>query len=177
MRDVDSSLQAVIARDRRKVLHMGLAAFGNAADAEDIAQDVFIRIWQRMHQGHTLEDTPSAWVMRVTINVIRDRMRKNWYRRVTLDTAAGRFLAVPSAEEQALAAQPFALLDAVRRLPAKLQDIVLLFYVADQSLQTISEMLGIRESTVKTRLHRARRRLAQIVDDNERGIADGQRLR
>ncbi len=170
--DAEISLQAVIARDRRKVLHMGLAAFGNGADAEDIAQDVFIRIWQRIQQGHTLDDIPSAWVMRVTINVIRDRMRSHWYRRVTVDAAAGLLHEVPSAEDQALRDHPSALLDAVRRLPIDQQDIVLLFYVADQSLQAISEMLGIRASTVKTRLHRARGRLARILG-NERRTSGG----
>jgi RNA polymerase sigma-70 factor (ECF subfamily) len=110
--------------------------------------------------------------MRVTINVIRDRMRSHWYRRVTVDAAAGLLQAVPSAEDQALRGQPSALLDAVRRLPPDQQNIVLLFYVADQSLQAISETLGIRASTVKTRLHRARGRLARILE-NERRTSDG----
>ena len=95
----------MIARDRQKVLHMGLAAFGNAADAEDMAQDVFIRMWQRMEQGHTLDDTPSAWVMRVTINVIRDKMRTPWHGRATVDAEAGDSLSVPSAEDQILEGQ------------------------------------------------------------------------
>ncbi len=166
----------MIARDRQKVLHMGLAAFGNAADAEDMAQDVLIRIWQRMEQGHTIDDTPTTWVMRVTINVIRDKMRTPWHRRVTVDAKAGDSLSVPSREDQVLEGQAPALLAAVRQLPANQRDIVLLFYVADQSLHTISETLGVRDSTVKTRLHRARRRLARILE-SERRTTDGSRSR
>lgn len=166
--DTEDVLHAIIARDRRKVLHMGLTAFGNPADAEDMAQDVFIRIWRRMEQGHTLDDTPSAWVMRVTINVIRDKMRTPWYRRVTVDAEAGNSLSVPSAEDQALEGQASTLLAAVRQLPPSQRDIVLLFYVADQSLHTISETLGVRDSTVKTRLHRARRRLVRILESERR---------
>lgn len=154
-------LRTIIDRDRRRVLHLGLGAFRNHSDAEDVAQEVFIRVWQRIQAGHSLAETPTAWVMRVTVNHIRDRLRTPWQRRVEPDPEAGHQIRVPSAEEVALHHHPPDILDTVHGLAPEQRDVVLLFYVADQSIQAISETLGIRENTVKTRLHRARKHLAR----------------
>lgn len=157
-------MRAIIDRDRKKVLHVILTALGSASDTEDIAQDVFIRTWQRLQQGHTIEDTPSAWVMRVTINCIRDKMRTAWNRRVILQPEDTRTGAVPSAEQEALDRTPSLVVAAIHQLPANQRDVVLLFYVADQSIQAISVALGLPENTVKSRLHRGRQRLARVLE-------------
>lgn len=102
----EEMLRIIIDRDRRRVLHLGFGAFRNPADPEDVAQEVFIRIWERIQNGHNLTDTPTAWIIRVTINHIGDRLPTNWHRRIEPGAQAGHHTLVPSAEEEALRLLP-----------------------------------------------------------------------
>jgi RNA polymerase sigma-70 factor, ECF subfamily len=138
------------------------------AEAEDLTQEVFVRAY-RHRETVFRADNIKAWLFRVAVNLCRDharqiRRRPLVYLREVPDVAAS-----PGVEKMAEERENArALMQMVLRLPVKLKEIVLLYYVEDCSIEEIASMLAIPLSTVKTRLHRARNQLRRIggaIDD------------
>jgi hypothetical protein len=77
-------LLALVQRDRQAVLKVALGYLQNAADAEDVAQDVFLKACQRLAAGVPLAQLTRAWMLRVTVNTAIDRRRSSWLRRSVL---------------------------------------------------------------------------------------------
>lgn len=136
--------------------------------AEDICQEVFLRLWQsppRVREGEHLR----AWLLRVTINACRDYLRTPWRRRVS--TARDEALTAapapgPLPEEQALAFErDEALYRAVMALPLKLREPIILHYYFDYSQQETARMLSIGDGTLRSRLTRARMRLRAMLGE------------
>lgn len=129
------------------VYRLAYARTGNAADAEDVTQDVFLRLLTKA-PAFADDDHAKAWLLRVTANRANDLFRSPWRRRVPLEEA----------REEAAPAQdtPGETLEAVLALPPKLRVVVHLFYYEELSITQIAGLLKMREGTVKTRLSRAR---------------------
>lgn len=128
------------------VYRLAYARTGNAADAEDVTQDVFLRLLTKAPVF--TDDHAKAWLLRVTANRSNDLFRSPWRRRVPLEAA----------KEEAAPAQdtPGETLEAVLALPPKLRVVVHLIYYEELSVTQIAGLLNMREGTVKTRLSRAR---------------------
>lgn len=129
------------------VYRLAFARLGNAADAEDVTQDVFLRLLTKA-PAFADDDHAKAWLLRVTANRSNDLFRSPWRRRVPLEEA----------QEETVPAQdtPGEALEAVLTLPPKLRVVVHLFYYEELSVTQIAGLLKMREGTVKTRLSRAR---------------------
>jgi len=151
------------------VYNLALVQTSSRADAEDIYQDVFLRLATCPTQ-FTGPEHLKAWLLRVTLNCCRDLRRSAWFRRVgplereaapaSLPDSLG-----PSAEDEASAA--FAACElraAVARLKPKLREAVYLHYVEDLDCNAIARMLGSRPSTIRTRLQRARDQLKSTLE-------------
>jgi len=136
----------------------------NAHDAEDAAQEIFLRMYTKI-ETYDQSRKFSTWIFSVASNYCIDRIRR---RRplVPLDDMA---FALPSTEDgperMALRGE---LRDTVQRALATLPDhyrlIAVLRYWHDFSYQEIEEITKLSESAVKTRLHRARKMIAQALD-------------
>lgn len=129
------------------VYRLAYARTGNAADAEDVTQDVFLRLLTKA-PAFSDDDHARAWLLRVTANRSNDLFRSPWQRRVPLEEL----------QEESAPAQdsPGETLEAVLALPTKLRVVVHLFYYEELSVAQIAGLLNMREGTVKTRLSRAR---------------------
>lgn len=129
------------------VYRLAYARTGNAADAEDVTQDVFLRLLTKA-PAFSDDDHAKAWLLRVTANRSNDLFRSPWQRRVPLEEL----------QEKAAPAQdsPGETVAAVLALPPKLRVVVHLFYYEELSVAQIAQLLKMREGTVKTRLSRAR---------------------
>lgn len=150
MRD-ETDLQAAMDTHGDMVYRLALCRLGNRADAEDIYQDVFIRYFRDAtrfrDEGHR-----KAWLIRTTLNRCRDLRRSAWFRHIApLEDAAGQ--AVPTQEDYA------DLWQTVAALPADLGTVVCLHYAEGYTTDEIAALLGCRPATVRTRLHRARKKL------------------
>lgn len=130
------------------------------------------RTWRRTYlygsgnaskRGVSPADIPTAWVMRVTINRIRDKLRTPWHRHVSLVGDAVPTSTVASAEAQVMQAWPGPLMQEVEALPKDQRDVVNLVYIADLGIGSIAQVLRLTPNTVKTRLHRARLRLKEAL--------------
>ncbi len=142
---------------------------GNRADAEDAVQEAFLRAW-RFRDSLTSVPSIRPWLYRVVVNSCYSKLRHEIPHR---DRRAGdeplAHLPAPGAGPEISAERgevADTVLAALQRLPLSLRVPVVLRYYADLSERDIARAIGRRQGTVKSRLHEARRRLA---DDPELG--------
>lgn len=131
---------------------------GNAADAEELVQETFLKAWRAMSRFRH-EAKPTTWLYRILVNTWRDRERKRLLRerRETRVGRATRDPAIGLAQRDLLEA----VLLAVESLPRRQRECLLLRVRADLGHAEIAALLGIGEGTVKTHLLTARRKLVR----------------
>jgi RNA polymerase sigma-70 factor (ECF subfamily) len=136
---------------------------GNRADAEDAVQDAFLRAWRFRD---SLSSVPSIrpWLYRVVVNSCYSKLRQEIPHRDRRagDEPLGAMAASEAGPDTAAERTEVAetVLSALQRLPVSLRVPVVLRYYADLSERDIALAIGRRQGTVKSRLHEARRRLA-----------------
>lgn len=145
----NDEVDAVIHTYSNMVYRLALSQTKNKADAEDVFQEVFLRLVANARPFET-EEHRKAWLIRVTINCSRKLFGSAWFRRtVPLDHEVLQFDTPEKSE----------VYYAVLSLPRKYRTVIHLFYYEDLSIAQISEMLSQNESTIKSQLHRARKML------------------
>lgn len=134
---------------------------GNGPDAEDIAQDVCVRLGQAL-SSFDGRSAFSSWVYRVTLNMVRDFQRAGRRRGAHVEAYAeiAPTEQAPAQEDAATSSQLWA---AVRKLPEKQRDAVLLVYAEDLSHARAAEVMGIKEATVSFHVHEARKTLRGLL--------------
>jgi len=124
----------------------------SAADAEDIYQDVFLRYFQKRPVFES-EEHRKAWLLRVTVNRARSLFTSAWFRKtVPLETC----IAFTEPDERKLD-------EALAQLHQKDRTLLHLFYYEKLSTKEMAQILGRKESTIRTQLTRARRKLAETM--------------
>ena len=139
------------------VYRLALNCLRNPADAEDAAQTAMLRLWQRA-EPFSDDDHLRYWLVRVTLNVCRDFSRSPWRKRtVPLESCREPAFSTPERWE---------LYQAVMALPAKYRLPLYLYYFEGYAVAEVGELLGLKPSTVQTRLARAREKLkAQLKEE------------
>ncbi len=152
------------------VYRLALCQLQNAADAEDVYQDVFLRLLEQRADRWDGEHL-KAWLIRTALNRCADLGRLRRRRGGTLSLEEVPDLARPVDEAAA------ELWDAVGRLPEKLRVAVHLFYGEGYESGEIGALLGVPAATVRSRLRRARAELRDLLGgfDDEESVsrADG----
>ena len=146
------------------VLRVSYYYLGNREQAEDVTQDVFVRLI--VHQPVLEQGREKAWLLKVALNRCRDIWRGSWFKKVVLGHPA--FELFPAPDEIGTAADRYALTEAVNRLRPEFKEVVLLFYYQGFSVTEIADTLGIAEGTVSSRLSRARNKLQEELKGDER---------
>jgi RNA polymerase sigma-70 factor (ECF subfamily) len=147
---------------------------GNAADAEDAAQTVFLKAFERFDE---LGASPAApgWLKTSTRNVClnhlsRYRSRWRFFSEIDRDQDPGAFAdgleshALPVLEALQRADADAALEAAIRALPEHQRVPLVLFHFEEASYQEIADTLGVSLGKVKTDIHRGREALKRILD-------------
>ncbi|MFZ0666395.1 MAG: sigma-70 family RNA polymerase sigma factor [Acidimicrobiales bacterium] len=148
-------LEDLYARTQGRLVIQVAALVGDISAAEDLVQDAFRRCvekWDRV----ALYDDPESWVRSVAFNLARSR----WRRFATMARAVAR-LRQPEAAEPDRA--DVALMTAVSRLPDDEREVVVRHYLLDLPVLVVASQLDVPEGTVKSRLARARARLADTL--------------
>jgi RNA polymerase sigma-70 factor (ECF subfamily) len=137
---------------------------GNPADAEEAVQEAFLRAW-RFRDALTSVPSIRPWLYRVVVNSCYSKLRQEIPHRdhragdgELVDRAAAGTADPATCAERSEVAE--VVLAALQRLPVSLRVPVVLRYYADLSERDIALAIGRRPGTVKSRLHEARRRLA-----------------
>jgi RNA polymerase sigma-70 factor (ECF subfamily) len=138
----------------------------NASDAEDAVQETFLRVLRHKETLGEIRDH-RVWLIRIVWNIVLDRKRRAKTRPETDDvTELARVLPSNglSAEQRAAAAQHHAhVLACVERLPAKEREVMMLSAFEELTSVEIAAVLGITESSVRSRLFRARNLMADLL--------------
>jgi len=155
----------LVRRFERPVYHLVLRMVRRAAVAEDLAQDVFIRLWRHLGDLESADVLP-GWLRRVAVNAVIDHWRKEDARRRKLaamrEHPLARRVVRPSSrmetDEGVDAVQA-----ALRRLPAKLRSVLVLRATENMSYEELADTLGISTSAVRSRLFRAREEMQHLL--------------
>jgi RNA polymerase sigma-70 factor (ECF subfamily) len=167
----DAALARLMERWEVPVKRFVFRLIGNAAEAEDVAQDVFVRVYTK-RASYRAGAKFSSWCFAIAANQAKNRLR--WWRRrpgVSLGawTEAGGERADESragapAADVAMRHEDFAAVQAaVAALPLDLRSALVLFEYEGQSMADIATALGCTAKAVENRLYRARRRLQHAL--------------
>ena len=141
--------------------------FRTREDVEDLAQDVFLKLFSRIDQVRPDENFP-GWLARVTVNTCYDELRKTRRRKIAMESYGPEALGAASVAPHEPDSFGRAKL-AIQRLDPKLRIPLLLKEVEEMSVEEIARTMGLTQTNVKVRLFRARKKLASMLDETERG--------
>lgn len=162
-RELGRELETIVRRHARFVYQVAYLLLRNHHDAEDATQETFARVWRYRKRLPEVLDR-KAWLARIAWRVALDR-RKNPAEISLADAAeavSDLYAAGESAEKIACDKQMAVLLDQlIATLPGKLRDPILLSLDQELTQAEIGRVLKIPESSVRTRLFRARQMLRQ----------------
>jgi RNA polymerase sigma-70 factor (ECF subfamily) len=152
----DSGFAHFYEATRHRMVTVLYALGGDLADAQDASQEAYARAWQQWNRLQTYDD-PEAWVRTVGYRLLLNRIRKirnglRAYRR------HGANDAVPPPSEDVVA-----LVAGLRRLPEDQRLAIVLHHLVDLSVVDVAAQTGVPINTVKARLARGRRALADLV--------------
>jgi RNA polymerase sigma-70 factor (ECF subfamily) len=173
VRDLDQGFEAMVRDYGQRLFAFAYAMSGNAADAEEVAQDAFVRA-HRALRGYDSERIRelqvNAWLHRIALNVLRNRVRRRQPRLVPLEAELQVADRGPGPEGQALnRAAMRELARQLSELPTPHRSAVVLRLVQGLSYQEAASLLGQPEGTVKSNVHRGlaalrrRRQLSEVI--------------
>jgi RNA polymerase sigma-70 factor, ECF subfamily len=156
MEGTDRVFERLVRDHQDRIYALSLALTGNRHDAEDVAQDTFIRAYKALatYSPERIRDLKQkAWLHQIAVNVVRNRVRGVRPRMVELNGSEPSVATGP--EEDVLRKADIDELAArVACLPAKYREAVVLRHVQDLSYAEVAETLGQPVGTVKANVHR-----------------------
>ena len=168
-RQYHSAFEILLDRYQKKVFRLAYSILGNATQAEDMAQDIFIRIWKGM-PGYNAKASLSTWIYAISRNACWTQLRRRTARgTVSLSDAdsagdsVGAEQSLNSAGAQSASDAKMDVQFLLGQLDEKYRQVVVLFYMEQKSYDETAQLLGIPIGTVKTLLHRSKKELHQIA--------------
>jgi RNA polymerase sigma-70 factor (ECF subfamily) len=182
--DGDSSAWAELVRaQHRRVYGLCYRFTGNPADAEDLTQDVFLKIYSNLASFDTGRGSLHVWIAAMTRNLLVDNFRRTRNQRATSSLDDGwesaeelkpidRLTARGISPHESAASNELAKMvqDALARVSVDLREAVILRDLQDMDYKEIACVLGIPEGTVKSRISRGRAELARLLERNRREV-------
>ena len=168
-------LEGLMDRYRQKVLHLAVSILRDQALAEDMAQTVFVKVWQALPRFDG-RAALSTWLYTIARNTCLTAVQRE-RRVVALEdlpeiadddddpVAFGR----PQAglENSGQVAAEYDVARLLEKLPEPYRRVVVLFYLEDRSCEEVGELLSMPTGTVKALLHRGRKKLAALAGESE----------
>ena len=152
-----------VRENQRVVYQIAYSVLGNAADAEEVAQDAFVRAHSKL-SGLREPAKFRAWVSQICRRLALNRLRSDSRARQRETLAS----APETAADSAVIVEERAFAERVRleigRLPEKLRGVMLLCAIEGLDHAAVAGIMGIPEGTVRSRLHLARKRLLKALD-------------
>ena len=156
----DEAIALLLPAFRRKVFALAYSFLRDREAAEDVTQEVFIKIWRAL-PGFDARASMSTWIYTIARNASLSALRA---RRPQSSLSDPEVMAAVEAIDPApspdVIVDRAAILRLVDQLPTKQRQVIMLFYMEAQSHEEVATMLAMPVGTVKTLLHRARARLS-----------------
>ncbi len=161
--NVHEQAAALYERYATDVLRVSYFYLGNREQAEDVTQDVFVRLME--NKPVLIPGSEKAWLLKVALNRCRDLWRSSWHKRVLLGSK--KLDLIPDSDRIDERLEKEALMQAVNALPAPEREVFLLFYYQGFSTEETAGILDVPEGTISSRLSRGRQKLRQFLDGGE----------
>jgi len=167
----EAAWEDLVRQHTRQVYGLCFRFTNSTQEAQDLTQDVFLRVFKTIKTFRSAEGSFHTWLARVTRNLLIDHYRRTRQERVTdsieeqlpmLEQAGGAAAARP---DQALAGREASeiLQATLQRLSPDLREAVILRDLQEMEYREIAEVLAIPEGTVKSRINRGRAELARLL--------------
>lgn len=132
--------------------------------AEDVAQDVFIKCYEKM-DGFRNESSYKTWVMKITVNRCKDVLKSWSFRNLFFTDYFANKQVEPSIECTLYRDEESEFIsERIMELPVKLREVIILFYYQEFTIEEIAVLLKTNQNTIKTRLHRARLKVKNSIE-------------
>ena len=166
------TITALVAEYSTALYRVAFSVTRNAAEAEDAVQEAFLRVLKHQSRLSEIRDY-RVWLVRIVWNIVLDRKRRAKTRPETEDVADHE-RTLPSgdrgADQTAISSEEHArILALIDRLPAREREALLLSAVEELSTAEIASVLGTTESSIRSRIFRARKELSVLLE--KEGIA------
>ena len=182
--DGDSGAWAELVRTHhRRVYGLCYRFTGNPTDAEDLTQDVFLKIYSNLASFDLGRGSLQVWITTLTRNLLVDNFRRTKNLRVTGSLDQGwenteelkpvdRLVTRELSPHESAAKKELAKMvqEALARVSVELREAVILRDLQDLDYKEIAQVLGIPEGTVKSRISRGRAELARLLERNRREV-------
>ena len=180
----DSGAWAELVRTHhRRVYGLCYRFTGNPADAEDLTQDVFLKIYSNLASFDLTRGSLQVWITTMTRNLLVDNFRRTRNQRATGSLDDGwesseelspidRLTSHSPSPHESAAQKELAKMvqQALAKVSVELREAVILRDLQDLDYKEIAQVLGIPEGTVKSRISRGRAELARLLERNKREV-------
>ena len=173
----EMAFREIVERYQAKVFSIIYGILRNRNDAEDIAQQVFAKIYFSI-KNFDFRSSLLTWIYKITVNECYDYLRKKRVRKLvyesdfSADDSARMENSEPASDQAPGVDHRLAQQDLILKLLAKLSEedrsLLLLKEVEGHSVEELSEMTGMNENTIKVKLFRARQKLVKAAQRLER---------
>jgi RNA polymerase sigma-70 factor (ECF subfamily) len=169
LRGDDAAWAELVRMHSRRVYGICYRFTGRESDAQDLTQEVFLRVFRALGSFRAAEGSFGTWLARLTRNLLIDHYRRTRNERVTdsIEEQIPRIEGINAGvrPDAALAGREASelLQGALRKLSPELREIIILRDLQDMEYREIAGVLNIPEGTVKSRLNRGRAELARLL--------------
>ncbi len=165
----DAAWETVVNSYAKRIYNLTYRYTGRRTEAEDLTQEIFIRVYQNLKSFRSNSGTFQSWIMKVGRNLIIDHYRRT--RRFQQSAGTEEMEAmnlkddkVPNPQRSVEQSEASLFLsEGLQALSPELKEAIILRDLEGMAYQEIAELLGIPEGTVKSRINRARLELAKLL--------------
>jgi RNA polymerase sigma-70 factor (ECF subfamily) len=161
-----TAFERLVTRHAEAMARLTRRLMGYSADAEDVVQEVFARVWERAKDFRSGARV-TTWMTAIALNACRSWQRRAWVRRLaTLRLRReSEVHAPPALVDLARRERDEQVRAAIRGLRAVDREVIVLHYLQEHDVPEVAELLRISRGAVEVRLHRARRRLRELLGE------------
>ncbi|WP_066250661.1 sigma-70 family RNA polymerase sigma factor [Neobacillus drentensis] len=165
--DKEVIIDEMMNRYGQEVLRLVFSYVNNRAIAEDLTQDIFVKCYKGLHT-YSGKSKLRTWLWRIAINHCKDFL-KSWYTKnvvITEDEPLNNTTKKDMVEQTVIQRQEDdQLISAIMMLPIKYREVIYLYYYEELPIKEIAVLTEVGDSTVKTRLRRAKELLKERLEE------------
>ncbi len=158
----EQEARRLVERYSDMILRLSISYLKSRQEAEDVCQNVFMK-YISTNIAFQSEEHEKAWIIRTTINACKDILKSAYHKKMVVTEEVWNGI---SQDEDAF----WEVREAVFALPIKYRIVIYLYYFEGYSAKEIAKMLGKTQNAVSLSLRRGRRKLREMLENDEKGL-------